>query len=141
MTRNPPGLALTPKQHRFVAEYLVDANAAGAARRAGYSPKTASAIGAENLTKPAVAAAIREAQAKLEAKTEITKAYVVKHTVEILHGAMTDRAWAAARGAADLLARLHGHIVERKDVRVIRSIEDLSDEEVAALAAGNGMRH
>jgi phage terminase small subunit len=33
------------------------------------------------------------------------------------------------------LARLHGHIVDRKDVRVIRSLQDLSDEELAALSA------
>ena len=30
---------LTPRQWRFVAEYLVDLNSAPAARRAGYSPK------------------------------------------------------------------------------------------------------
>ena len=32
---------MTPKQERFVEEYLVDLNAAAAARRAGYSPKWA----------------------------------------------------------------------------------------------------
>jgi hypothetical protein len=43
------------------------------------------------------------------------------------------------------LATLHGYIVERRDVRVIRSIEDLSDEEIAALAGDregeHGTRH
>lgn len=43
------------------------------------------------------------------------------------------------------LATLHGYIVERKDVRIIRSVEDLTDEELAALAAdreqGYGTRH
>ena len=32
---------LTPKQQRFVDEYLIDLNATQAAIRAGYSPKTA----------------------------------------------------------------------------------------------------
>jgi phage terminase small subunit len=32
---------LTPKQARFVREYLVDLNASAAARRAGYSEKRA----------------------------------------------------------------------------------------------------
>jgi phage terminase small subunit len=32
---------LTPKQERFVAEYLLGLNATQAAIRAGYSPKTA----------------------------------------------------------------------------------------------------
>ena len=49
---------MTAKQTRFVDEYLVDLCAAGAARRAGYSERTARTIGAENLTKPDIAAAI-----------------------------------------------------------------------------------
>ena len=36
---------LTPKQERFCQEYLVDLNAAAAARRAGYSKQTAGVIG------------------------------------------------------------------------------------------------
>src|SRR5215471_8168501 len=54
---------LTPKQARFVAEYLIDLNATQAAIRAGYSAKTAGAVGSENLTKPEIASAIAEAQA------------------------------------------------------------------------------
>ena len=54
--------ALTPKQQRFVAEYLVDLNATQAAIRAGYSTKTAQQIGAENLLKPVIAAAINVKQ-------------------------------------------------------------------------------
>lgn len=42
---------LTEKQQRFVDEYLIDLNATQAAIRAGYSVKTADAIGCENLTK------------------------------------------------------------------------------------------
>lgn len=58
---------LTPKQARFVAEYLVDLNASAAARRAGYSVKTADAIGRENLGKPTIAAAIA---AELDARSK-----------------------------------------------------------------------
>ena len=43
---------LTPKQQRFVEEYLIDLNATQAAIRAGYSEKTAKSVGHENLTKP-----------------------------------------------------------------------------------------
>ena len=52
--------ALTSKQELFCQEYLVDLNATQAAVRAGYSPRTAHVIGQENLTKPAIAAAIQE---------------------------------------------------------------------------------
>lgn len=44
----------------FIHEYLQCWNAAEAARRAGYSEKTARQIGAENLTKPDIRAAIDE---------------------------------------------------------------------------------
>ena len=49
---------LTPKQNRFVEEYLIDLNATKAAVRAGYSEKTARQIGSENLSKPAIQEAI-----------------------------------------------------------------------------------
>jgi hypothetical protein len=51
---------LTAKQGKFVAEVLAGASATEAARRAGYSPRTARAIGAENLTKPAIRAVLEE---------------------------------------------------------------------------------
>lgn len=52
-------MALTDKQAVFVDEYLKCRNAAEAARRAGYSERTARSIGAENLTKPDIAEEIR----------------------------------------------------------------------------------
>lgn len=45
---------LTDKQKLFVFEYLIDRNATQAAIRAGYSKKTAYAIGIENLKKPEI---------------------------------------------------------------------------------------
>ncbi len=49
---------LTPKQHRFVTEYLVDLNATQAAIRAGYSPKTAPQQGSRLLRNAVVQQAI-----------------------------------------------------------------------------------
>ena len=74
---------LTPKQQRFVEEYLIDLNATQAAIRAGYSEKTAKSIGQENLTKPDIAKAIQEAQNKRTEQTQIDSAYVLKRLVEI----------------------------------------------------------
>ena len=51
-------MSLTNKQRAFISEYLKDFNATQAALRAGYSPKTAKAIGCENLTKPDIKAEI-----------------------------------------------------------------------------------
>jgi phage terminase small subunit len=62
---------LTPKQRRFVDEYLVDLCATRAAIRAGYRPKTARAIGHENLTKPDIRAAIDQVVAERATRTRI----------------------------------------------------------------------
>ena len=69
---------LTPKQQRFVEEYLIDLNATQSAIRAGYSEKTAAVIGAENLIKPNIAKAIAEAQEKLSNKAQVTVEMVVQ---------------------------------------------------------------
>lgn len=65
-------MKLTPKQTRFIEEYLVDLNATQAAIRAGYSVKTARKIGSENLTKPDIQAAIQIAQLARSERTQIT---------------------------------------------------------------------
>ena len=64
--------ALEPRQERFVLEYLIDLNATQAAIRAGYSEKTARAIGCENLTKPDIQAAISQAQKERAERTAIS---------------------------------------------------------------------
>jgi phage terminase small subunit len=63
---------MTPKQERFVLEYLVDANATQASIRAGYSAKTAHAIGSKLIRNPAIAEAIRARRGKMDRKTELT---------------------------------------------------------------------
>lgn len=46
---------LTPKQKRFIVEYLIDNNATQAAIRAGYSKKSARLIGQQLLAKTSLA--------------------------------------------------------------------------------------
>jgi len=74
---------LTAKQQRFVDEYLIDLNGAAAARRAGYSVKTARQIADENLSKPDIVAAIEAAQAALSARTQITQEMVLRRWWDI----------------------------------------------------------
>lgn len=75
---------LTPKQQRFVDEYLIDLNATQAAIRAGYSAKTAQQTGSENLLKPVIADAVAKAQAERSERTEISQDYVIKTIVETI---------------------------------------------------------
>jgi phage terminase small subunit len=63
---------LSPKQQRFVQEYLITLNASEAARRAGYSAKTAHVIGQENLRKPAIQAALRYANEERQRNVQVT---------------------------------------------------------------------
>jgi phage terminase small subunit len=51
---------LTDKQKSFVENYVLTLNATDAAKKAGYSEKTAYSIGSENLTKPEIKKAIKE---------------------------------------------------------------------------------
>lgn len=74
---------LTPKQQRFVEEYLIDLNATQAAIRAGYSPKTAKDIGCENLAKPNIRACIDKAMAERSKRTGINADRVLQELARI----------------------------------------------------------
>lgn len=74
---------LTAKQATFVQEYLIDLNATQAAIRAGYSSKTAGAVGFENLQKPEIASAIAAAQQKRSERTGITQDRVLQELARI----------------------------------------------------------
>lgn len=65
-------MSLTPKQARFVREYLIDLNGTQAAIRAGYSAKTSRQIADENLSKPYIAAELQTAMAERAKRTEVT---------------------------------------------------------------------
>lgn len=74
---------LTPKQRRFIDEYLIDLNATRAAIRAGYSKKTAGPIAAENLSKPIIQAEIQKRRNRLQSKLEITQERVLQELAAI----------------------------------------------------------
>ena len=57
---------LTPKQRKFVDEYIKLGNATQAAINAGYSRRTAKSIGQENLTKPDLKSFIDQRMAEIE---------------------------------------------------------------------------
>lgn len=81
---------LNPKQKRFVAEYLKDANATQAAIKAGYSAKTARQIGARLLSHVNVRSALDAGAAKVGSKLEITAARVLQELALIGFANMAD---------------------------------------------------
>ena len=74
---------MTPKQERFVEEYLVDLNATQAAIRAGYSEQTARQIGAQNLSKLVIQQAIEAGRNKRSERVELTQDEVVRDLREL----------------------------------------------------------
>lgn len=69
---------LTNRQKRFCEEYIQDLNGTQAAVRAGYSPKCAKVIAAENLTKPNVKKYIENLQLGITNRNQVTTDFLIK---------------------------------------------------------------
>lgn len=74
---------LTPKQQRFIDEYLTDLNAKKAATRAGYSERTAEQQGYQLLQHPSVAAAISAKSHLIAQSTGLTTERVIKEAMRL----------------------------------------------------------
>ena len=79
-------VGMTAKQQRFCDEYLIDLDGTKAAIRAGYSPKTASAIASENLRKPKLREYIAERMAEKEKELIADQDEVLKYLTSVLRG-------------------------------------------------------
>lgn len=117
--------SLTAKQRRFVEEYLVDLNATQAAVRAGYSKKTARQVGAENLTKPVIRAAIDEAQKARSERTGITATKVLQ---EYAHIAFAD---------IRRVVKWEGNTLTLKDSRELSEADAAAISEVSQSSNGD----
>jgi phage terminase small subunit len=141
-------MSLNPRQQRFVDEYLIDLNATAAAIRAGYSPKTARAIGAENLTKPDIAEAIRERKKKISEKVEITQEWVVTKLRENLERSMQPESYngAVANKALELLGKHVGMFSDMNirtpdgpvEITIKRQVVPAATNRIAQHTNGNG---
>jgi len=100
--------ALTPRQSRFVEEYLVDLNATQAAIRAGYSERTANQTGPRLLLNVGIAAAVRAAKAKRSEETGITAAQSVHETWDLYQECRADRDRATAARLLDMMMKHTG---------------------------------
>lgn len=79
-------MKMTTKMKRFCDEYLKDFNATQAALRAGYSEKSAKAIGCENLTKPAIRAYIDRRMRQHESEDVATQEEALKYLTSVMRG-------------------------------------------------------
>ena len=84
-------MALTPKQQAFADYYLELGNATEAAKRAGYSEKTAYAIGNENLSKPEISAYIAERTEQIQGERIATIEEVMQFYTSVMRGEEKDQ--------------------------------------------------
>lgn len=77
---------MTAKQKRFCDEYLIDLNATQAAIRAGYSKKTAYAIGVENLKKVEIKKYIADRMAEKESTLIADQDEVLRYLTAVMRG-------------------------------------------------------
>lgn len=126
-------MALKGKQVLFVEEYLKTFNATQAALAAGYSPKTARSIGAENLTKPDIAQAVKErlsesamsADEVLMRQAEIARSDIGEFLTQTEDGEVSIRLTDAQTNAPK-----RTHLIKRITQRkVVRTIKDMTETE------------
>lgn len=143
---------LTAKQAAFAAEYLRNGRNATAAYRHAYdagqmSDATVSRRAHELVRHGKIAARLTAADRAVEKRVEaVTERLAV--TKETIAARLAAIAWGRAEdlGVDEVplrlqeaalmdLAKLRGDIVEKRETRVVRSISDLSDDELAAIEA------
>lgn len=84
-------MALTPKQKAFADYYIETGNATEAAKKAGYSKKTAYSIGQENLKKPEVSEYIAEKVSPKDEKRIATAEEVMQFFSDVMNGRVKDQ--------------------------------------------------
>ena len=127
-------MKLTTKQKNFCEYYLQTGNATEAARLAGYSDKTARAIGTENLSKPAISEYIAGRRAEMDKTLIADSDEVLRFYSAVMRGEVKDqfgldaslgdrlkagdslmKRYAASGRSQDALERLDGLLKEFKD--------------------------
>ena len=83
-------MKLTPKQKAFADFYIKLGNATEAAKKAGYSEKTAESIGYENLRKPQISAYIAQRMASQEKNRVADADEVIAFYTSVMRGEVKD---------------------------------------------------
>ena len=79
-------MKLTERQKAFCDYYIETLNATEAARRAGYSEKTAKEIGCENLTKPNIQVYIQERMKQMGKERIASAEEVLEYLTRVMRG-------------------------------------------------------
>ena len=82
---------LTPKQKKFALEFLVSGNITNAAKKAGYSERSARQIGSLNLTKPNVVEYMNEILEKTKSEEVATTEEVLEFLTSVMRGDVAEQ--------------------------------------------------
>ena len=134
---------LSVRQEKFVEHYALCGNAAEAARLAGYSARTARVIGPENLTKPAVKAALAARQQAFQEELKVTKDDVLTGILNAIQLAKEQQNPAAMISGLAQIAKLCGFYepdvsrieISGETLRLKHQFAAMSDDELLAVIA------
>ena len=87
----PKGKEPTPKQKAFADEFLKCGNQTEAAKRAGYSEKTARQAGAENMKKPVVLEYIQKRQKQIDDARIADITEIMQYLTSVMRGEVKDQ--------------------------------------------------
>lgn len=114
---------LTPKQGAFVREYVKDHNATQAAIRAGFSDKSAGVQGYQLLQRNSISEAVGKLEAKATNAACMEAAELKVFWTETVRNG--DAELPQRLKASEHLAKTHGMFVEKREVTLRVSLEDL----------------
>lgn len=110
---------MTPKQVKFCEYYIQSGNATDAARKAGYSEKTANRIASENLSKPDIAKYISERMGGQEKELVADADEVLRFYSSVMRGEVKDQfgldaSLADRLKAGDSLMKRYAAVMDKK---------------------------
>ena len=128
-------MKLTPKQKDFCEYYLQTGNAAEAARKAGYSEKTARVIGPENLSKPAISEYITKRRAEMDKALIADSDEVMRFYSAVMRGEVKDQfgldpALSDRIRAAELLGKRYRLFADKVSVEGVVPVVISGDDEL-----------
>ncbi len=116
---------MTPKQKRFVEEYIRDSNATQAAIRAGYSKKSAVISGHKNIRKAYIASAIEKLVAPIREGAGITLSEHLS-TMERLRDLAIDAGQMGAAITAEFNRGKASNLYTERSQVTVETVETLS---------------
>lgn len=141
-------MKLTERQKAFCDYYIETLNATEAARRAGYSERTAKEMGYENLTKPHIRAYIQERMKQMDKERIASAEEVLEYLTRVMRGEEKEKLLEGSgedektiieappsikerTKAAELLGKRYALFIDRGqvDVSVNKSLEDFFEDD------------